>query len=104
MSNPPTYPRGTVEYVKGIATCSVPITDTMTVSLSLSTGGDSIGYTHVWLAGTWEGAEATTRIARTASPVTFDAAYPSRAYTLFLKVSDNPETPLINAGTVRVTG
>lgn len=103
MSNEPVYPRGTVEYVKAVVTADVTLTDSMTVELSLSTGNNNIGYTHNWLTGAWDGTEATTRTARTGSAVTFDSTYPKGSYTLFVRLTDNPEVPLINAGQVRVT-
>jgi hypothetical protein len=98
----PTYPRGTIEYVKALVKADVTLDDTVSVSLSLSTGNDSIGYVHTWLTGAWEGAAGTQRTARTASAVTFDSAYPKGTYSLFVKLTDSPEIPLINAGTVRV--
>lgn len=102
MTDPPKYPRGTVEFVKAIVTANVTLTDAMPVSISISTGDNGAGYVHTWLPGTWEGVEGTKRTARTTSAVTFDVAYPRGTYSLFVKLTDSPEIPLIDAGTVSV--
>lgn len=102
MTVTPTYPSGTEEYVKAVVRADVTLTDSMTVELSLSTGNGTTGYTHDWLTGAWEGDEGTTRTARTALPVLFDATYPGPTYALFVRLTDNPEVPIMSAGVVRV--
>ena len=94
-------PRGSVEYLKAIVTADDTLDDGVTVELSLT----PIGGTHTWLAGTWVGAEDTTRVARTSSEVTFSTAnYPASTYKVFVRLTDNPEAPILDAGIVRIAG
>jgi hypothetical protein len=94
-------PRDSVEFVKARVTADQTLSDSVGVELSLT----PIGGVHTWLAGEWEGTEDTTRIARTSSEVTFSSAnYAARTYRVFLRLTDNPETPILDAGTLRITG
>lgn len=98
-------PRGSVEYVTATVTLTNPpgaVLGAQAVAISIRPDDDT---THVWLPATWVGATpAATRQARTTSPVTFDTAgYPARTYWVFVRLVDNPETPILQAGTITIT-
>lgn len=99
MSDPVKVPRGSVEYVKAVVRADVTLDATVGVAISLSTGSPQDGYTHAWLTAEWTGAESTTRTARTSSAVTFSTR---ASYTVFVKLTDSPEIPYINAGLLQV--
>jgi hypothetical protein len=101
MSQPVTIPRGSVEYVKARVTADVTLDDTVGVAISLLPSGTS---THTWLAGEWTGTADTQRVARTSSAVTFDTAYPGSTYSVYVKLTDSPESPILAAGTLKVAG
>lgn len=54
--------------------------------------------TAVWKAGAWEGDPGQARTAR----VLLDGTLPAGKYQIFVKVHDNPEIPIIKAGTLKV--
>lgn len=89
-------PRGSVEYITATVTADVPLT--MPVELSLSRGD-----THTWLPATWEGAPGETRNVRTLNVVTFDDTYEASAYSVCVRLTDNPEMPVIDAGRLNIT-
>lgn len=91
-------PRGSTEYVEASVTADVTLN--MGVELALTRGGTG----HVWIPATWQGDPGTTRTARTAAPVTFDDDYPQPSYTLYARLTDTPEEPIIRVGTVYVIG
>lgn len=91
-------PRGSTEYVEATVTVDVPLD--MTVELALTRGNND----HVWLPATWQGDVGTTRTARTTNPVTFDDDYPRSAYSLFARLTDTPEEPIVRVGTVYILG
>lgn len=94
------YSRGSVENVHCPVTADVDLEDSMTVAIAIGRTGE----TYTWLAGTWDGAVGTTRTAVTATPVTFSlAAYPRSLYSVYVKVTDAPETPIIHAGQLTIT-
>lgn len=106
---PTSYPRGTTEYVSAIVTGNVELEDAMTVEISLSIGNPPV---HTWLPGEWEGADQASgsgptarhkRRARTASALTLAAPdYPLTKYTVYTRVSDNPEVPIMKAGVLTI--
>lgn len=107
MTGSITIPRGSVEYVTATVTLTNPPgavlgAQTVTISIRPDTNPPTA---HVWLPATWVGATpAATRQARTTSPVTFDTAgYPARTYWVFVRLVDNPETPILQAGTITIT-
>lgn len=91
-------PRGSTEYIEATLTLDVPLD--MTVELALTRGNND----HVWLPAVWIGTVGTTRTAQTATPVTFDDDYPRSNYTLYARLTDTPEEPIIRVGTVYVLG
>lgn len=95
-----TIPRGSIEYVKARVTADVTLDDTVGVAISLSVNG-----VHNWLTAEWTGTEGTQRVARTSSALTFSTGnYPLGSYSVFVKLTDSPEAPIISAGTLRVAG
>jgi hypothetical protein len=90
-------PRGSVEYIEATVTADVSLT--MPVELSLSRGT-----THTWLPATWQGAAGTTRTAQTTAPITLGDDYPAAAYSLFARLTDTPEQPIIACGMVTILG
>lgn len=93
------YPRGTTEFVKATVTSGGTTLDTQVVKIALSRSDD-----HTWLDAHWIGDAGTTRSARTDSPVIFsDAGYPARSYGVFVKVTDDPEVPIIHVGTITIS-
>jgi hypothetical protein len=84
----PTYRVGTTEFVTFTVTADVEL-DTQTVAVSIDQGA-------TWLPCTWTGdTPSTTRTARTTEPVEFtDQA----SGTAFVRVTDDPEAPVIDAG------
>lgn len=91
------YPRGTSEFVKATVTSDVTLDD-QTVKIAISRGDD-----HTWLDAHWLGDAGTTRKVRTDSPVTFSTEnYPALTYTVFVKVTDDPEAPIIRVGTATI--
>lgn len=92
------YPRGSVEFVSATATANVTL-GTQVVKIAISRG-DS----HTWLDAIWTGNSGTTRVARTNGPVTFDATtYPASVYGVYVKVTDDPEVPIIHAGDLTIS-
>lgn len=92
------YERGTVEFVSATAAADVTL-GTQTVKLAISRGDE-----HTWLDAMWMGSSGTTRKARTVSPITFDdATYPYSTYGVYVKVTDDPEVPVIRAGSLTIT-
>jgi hypothetical protein len=92
------YPRGTVEFVSATVTADVTL-NAQTVKIAISRGD-----THTWLDAIWVGASGTTRKARTQSPITFDATtYPASTYGVYVKVTDDPEVPVIRAGNLTIS-
>jgi hypothetical protein len=85
----PTYRVGTTEFITVTVTADVEL-DTQTVAVSIDQGA-------TWLPCTWTGDDpSTTRTARTTDPVTFTTAHASG--TAYVKVTDDPEAPVIDAG------
>lgn len=92
MSNRQTFVAGSVEYLTVTVTADVTL-DTQPVALSLDKGV-------TWLACTWQGSAATTRKARTTSPITFSGTWRNAA--VLVKITDTPEIPIVNAGGISV--
>lgn len=94
-----TIPRGSVEYVTAEVEADVTLDDTVTVEVSVDRG------THSWLAAEWTGTAGTTRSLRTSTPVTFSTgSYPAANYSVFVRVTDNPEVVVLSAGTLSIAG
>lgn len=92
------YQRGTVEFV------AVPVTANVTLGTQAVKIAISRGDTHTWLNAIWIGSSGTTRTARTTGAITFDATtYPASSYGVFVKVTDDPEVPIIRAGTLTIS-
>lgn len=89
-------PRGSIEYITATVTADVPLT--MPVELSLSRGDQ-----HTWLPATWEGTPGETRNVRTTNVVTFDDTFEHRTYSVCVRLTDNPEVPIVNAGSLNIT-
>jgi hypothetical protein len=94
MSDAPSYPIGTKEYVKAEVTSDR--------SLSAQVVEVKVGVLDAWRPGTWVGSAGLTRTVSTTSVVDF-ASYTKGAYTVFVRFTDTPEIPIIDAGRIFVT-
>ena len=93
-----TIPRDSVEYVRAPVTADVDLGMGVEISIRYGTAA------HVWLPATWVGTLGPSRTARTTTQVTFSAAlYPKPAYTVYVRLTDTPEVPIIEAGTIKIT-
>lgn len=91
-------PRGSVEYLEGTITSTSGTDLTMPVELAISRG-----HAHTWLSATWTGDPGPERVARTSSPVAFDAAgYPDDEYAVYARLAGDPESPIIHVGGIRL--
>lgn len=90
----PTYIDGSIEYLTVTVTADVPL-DAQPVAVSLDRGT-------TWLPCVWVGDPGTTRKARTTTPVTFDNAGAFRTPSVLVRVTDNPEVPIIRAGSLHI--
>jgi hypothetical protein len=88
---------GSIELLKATVTADVTLDDTVTVALSLTPTATGI---HDWRPAAWVGVAGTTREARTSQTLTFA----SGSYTVFVKLTDNPEIPILAAYAVTVPG
>lgn len=98
MSAKISIPSGSLEYVKATVTADVTLADAMTVAISLSSNG-----VHNWVTATWTGTAAVTRTARTSSPVDFSTLTKGKTYSVYVKLTDSPEVPIIAAGSLTVS-
>jgi len=88
---------GSIEFLKATVTADITLDNTVTVALSLtptSTGA------HDWKPASWTGTAGTTREARTDQTLT----YAPGTYTVYVKLTDTPEVPIIAAYAVIVPG
>lgn len=85
--------RGTVEYLTGTVEADVTITDSDTVAVSF----DRV----TWHTAGWVGAEGTTRTWRILVGDTVALPGP-RESGVYVRVTDNPEIPVVLAGTVKI--
>jgi hypothetical protein len=86
---------GSIEYLQATVTADVTLDNTVAVALSLtplSTGA------HDWKPAGWIGTAGTTRVAQTTDPLTYVAGN----YTVFVKLTDTPEIPILAAYAVTV--
>lgn len=86
MTNPPLI-EGTIEYLNVEVNCDVTL-DAQPVAFSLDKGV-------TWLTATWVGDPGTTRTAQ----ILLDGTLPPKTYHVYVKVTDTPEIPVVNAGT-----
>lgn len=92
-------PRDSVEYIRAKVTADADL-ETTGVELALIHGSDPA----TWLPGVWVDDTGSTRVARTASPVTLDVAtYPHGSYAVRVRLTDSPETPILSAYTLNIT-
>lgn len=84
------YTTGSLEYISVTVTANV-LLDTQPVVISLDSGV-------TWLTATWLGQAGTSRTTRTAVPVALTASGGVR-----VKVTDNPEIPIMRAGRITVS-
>ncbi len=82
-------PEGSVEYLNVDITADVTL-DTQPVDIRVGNG--------VWQAAAWAGTAGTTRTAR----LLYIADTPG-LYAVWVRVDDNPETPILRAGTLSVS-
>lgn len=85
---------GSVEYLYADVTSNLTL-DTQPVEMAYATTIDSVS---AWETATWEGAAATARTAK--ALFTFDAV---GTFTVFVRITDNPEVPIVEAGKLKVT-
>lgn len=79
-----TITRGSTEYLRVTVTCDVQLTSqSVAFSFDRST----------WIPAEWEGSAGTTRTAR--ALVSTSALPANRAPSLYVRVTDNPEIPVI---------
>lgn len=96
-------PRGSVEFV-GATVTEVNGLDLNQATIQIAVTAS--GSTHTWLSAGWDGAQwtdedGTHRKVKTTDPVTFAADGPS-AYTVYVKPTDTPETPILRAGVIKM--
>lgn len=80
--------KGSVEYLSVTVTADVTL-DAQPVAISFDRT--------TWVACTWQG---TAGLTRTASVLANDANLPATNSPVFVKVTDSPEVPIVNAGTL----
>jgi hypothetical protein len=85
-----TYVVGTVEYLKAVVTCDFTL-DAQPVAIRLDSGA--------WQPATWVGAAGLVRTAE--ALVDFASVTPGR-HTVYVKVTDTPEVPILSAGPIHV--
>lgn len=88
----PTFHVGSVEYLTVTVKADETL-DQQPVSISVDRGV-------TWLPAVWEGDAGTTRAARTAEPITWEVA---GWRPVHVKVIDNPEVPIVAAGSLTVS-
>lgn len=82
--------RGSTEFLDVEVTASVQLDDDTPVAFSFDNRV-------TWLEAAWEGSPATTR---TASLLVDDELLGTKSTTVYVRITDNPEVPIVNAGTV----
>lgn len=91
---------GTTEYITVPISSAVTL-DTQPVAIAFHRAEDEDGdWIYDWLNATWIGTAGTTRLAQlllTPSNTPIPGSHP-----IFVKVTDNPEIPVILAGTLEV--
>lgn len=94
MSNSRTFYRGAIEYIGGTVTADGELTDSDTVEVSFDRED--------WMSAEWVGDEGTSRGWRLL--VGDDNPLPDRngPTQVYLRITDNPEVPIINAGVLNV--
>lgn len=90
--------QGTIEYIDVTVTADVNLSGTVEVSFDKGA---------TWTAATWQGSAATTRTARLLVDTTDvdddDVLVWARdAYPVWVRLTDTPEVPIVNAGSLRV--
>ena len=89
----PTFKQGTEEFIVAEVSGNVPLTNQVV----------TIHVNELDLAAEWVGASGNLRQCRTSDEVVFDANdWPDGLFPLAVKYVDNPESPLIDAGYIRV--
>lgn len=93
------YIDGSVEYLTVTVTADVELVD-QPIEISIDRG-------ETWLPAVWQGDPGTTRKARTVAPVAFDAPPASNmrpsSHTVWVRVTDNPEVPIVSAGSFQIS-
>lgn len=82
--------RGTIEYLDVVLTADVVLTGTVEISFDRET----------WTAASWQGDPATTRTARILLDTT---NLTGQGYTVFVRLTDNAEIPIIDAGALQLS-
>lgn len=86
-------PQGSVEYLYVDVTSDVTLSAqpvAMKVAPTVTQG--------TWLAAEWMGTEGLTRSCR----ILLDGTLTAGKYDIFVKITDNTEIPIINAGVLRI--
>lgn len=88
------------EYVEAVVTSDVTL-DAQVVEFVISSTAPVDGT--VWTAGAWAGSAGTTRTARILVGPTDGALDPGKGrYTVYVRVVDTPEIPVIEAGVLQL--
>lgn len=89
----PTFVAGSVEYITVTVTSDTTLADIVGVAISMDNGS-------TWLPCTWQGTAGRTRKARTNSPFTFGG--PGHSVEVLVRLIDDPEVPIVQAGRLTV--
>lgn len=87
--------KGSIEYLYADVVSDVTL-DQQVVEMALAETLASV----TWLPAAWMGASGLARTAR----VLLDGTVAEGKYQVFVKIHDNPEVPIIKAGTLRIKG
>lgn len=92
--NTRTLYRGTVEYIGGTATADDVLTDDDTIAVSFDRT--------TWMDAEWVGAEGVSREWRILLGDTNPLPTVDGSFEVFLRITDNPEVPVIKAGDLTI--
>lgn len=88
--------KGSVEYLAVRVVADVTLADDLPVALSFDRDSNDPAAA-TWHDAAWEGAAGTTR---TASLLVNDAILGSKSARVFVRITDDPEVPIVQAGVV----
>lgn len=84
---------GTVQYLRATLSADDVLVD-QTVEFSFDR--------QTWYPGTWAGSQGTTRVAEILLGQDLPTPQAGRIYEVFVRLTDNPQIPIMSAGLVQV--